>query len=425
LCSRWAARRWRRVDYTYDALNRLTREEITDAAFGDQAFDYTYDVVGNRLKRNDSMGGLTTYIYDANDRLLTETLASGLTQFSYDNNGSMLSRPSATDGAFHDWDLEGRLIATDTDGDGTNDVLTYYDDSGNRVSETAGGQETRFLLDTAAPLAQVPLEYRPSGLITASFVYGNSLISQTRCGVQSFHHADGLGSTRALTDATGAVLNRYTHEAFGRLIRQTGGTRNPYLFAGQQRISSLGLDYMRARYYDANLGRFISADPLRGSISNPIYAYAMNDPVNRIDPSGLFTLKEFAITNAIIGPLHGAVVGYIVDDGWEGAVYGGLTGLVFVAAYGVGFHLLARGAGGAMHYAATSFTVIQGAMGVHDVLTKEGEADLWQATCAVYEISYSRVRLDSTTSFGDHTITPDGLMQRSHSKDHRPDLAAA
>lgn len=50
------------------------------------------------------------------------------------------------------------------------------------------------------------------------------------------------------------------------------------------------------------------------------------------------------------------------------------------------------------------------------------ETDLWQATCEVYEISYECIRLDSTTSFGYHTITPDGIMQRGHSKDHRPDL---
>jgi len=50
------------------------------------------------------------------------------------------------------------------------------------------------------------------------------------------------------------------------------------------------------------------------------------------------------------------------------------------------------------------------------------EGDLWAATCEVYEISYECIRLDSTTSFGYHTITPDGLMQRGHSKDHRPDL---
>jgi len=59
---------------------------------------------------------------------------------------------------------------------------------------------------------------------------------------------------------------------------------------------------------------------------------------------------------------------------------------------------------------------------LHDADWAALEADLWQATCQVYEISYQCVRLDSTTSFGYHAITPDGLMQRGHSKDHRPDL---
>src|SRR5271166_2811602 len=59
---------------------------------------------------------------------------------------------------------------------------------------------------------------------------------------------------------------------------------------------------------------------------------------------------------------------------------------------------------------------------LHDADWSALEADLWQATCEVYEISYQCVRLDSTTSFGYHTVTPDGIMQSGHSKDHRPDL---
>ncbi len=59
---------------------------------------------------------------------------------------------------------------------------------------------------------------------------------------------------------------------------------------------------------------------------------------------------------------------------------------------------------------------------LHDAAWPALEADLWRASCEVYEISYQCVRLDSTTSFGYHAITPDGLMQRGHSKDHRPDL---
>jgi hypothetical protein len=58
----------------------------------------------------------------------------------------------------------------------------------------------------------------------ASYVYGNSVISQTRRGVPSYYLVDGLGSTRALTDATGRFTDRYIYDAFGRTISQTGST---------------------------------------------------------------------------------------------------------------------------------------------------------------------------------------------------------
>ena len=117
---------------------------------------------------------MTTYIYDANDRLLTETLAGDVTQYTYDNNGNTLSRISATDQVFYDWDFENRLIAADTDGDGTIDARNVYDADGIRVSQTVSGQETRFLIDTVQPYAQVLVEYRPSGLITASYVWATA-----------------------------------------------------------------------------------------------------------------------------------------------------------------------------------------------------------------------------------------------------------
>src|SRR5207249_2123689 len=127
----------------------------------------------NRLSRNDSAEGLTKYAYDKNDRLLTETVASAVTQYTYDNNGNMLSRASATDRVFYNWDFENRLISADTNGDGTIDVRNVYDANGIRVSQTVNGQETRFLIDAVQSYAQVVLEYRPSGLITASYVYGH------------------------------------------------------------------------------------------------------------------------------------------------------------------------------------------------------------------------------------------------------------
>jgi RHS repeat-associated protein len=166
-----------------------------------------------------------------------------------------------------------------------------------------GGQQTRFLIDTVQPFAQVVLEYRPSGVITASYIDGHGLISQTRDGAKVFHHVDGLGSTRALTDSAGAVSNRYMYDAFGSLLNQTGVTSNSYLFAGQQRDASLGLDYLRARYYDPATGRFVSRDAFPGFEEQPLslnkYLYALANPVNRTDPSGNFTLVEIDVAQAV------------------------------------------------------------------------------------------------------------------------------
>ena len=114
-----------------------------------------------------------------------------------------------TDQVFYEWDLENRLIAADTDGDGVNDVTYEYDADGIRVSQTVNSEETRFLLDKNRPYAQVLEEYTPGGILKVSYVHGHDLISQNRHGTdKSFYHVDGLGSTRALSDALGIVTDR-------------------------------------------------------------------------------------------------------------------------------------------------------------------------------------------------------------------------
>src|SRR4030095_3276262 len=122
-----------------------------------------------------------------------------------------------------------------TDSTGTRDVAYRYDTDGLRVSSNADGGATIYLLDTVQPYTQVLEEYTQGGVILASYVHGNDLISQGRGGVRSYYHVDGLGSTRALTDASGVVTDRYAYDAFGRTIGQVGSTGNVYLFAGEQR----------------------------------------------------------------------------------------------------------------------------------------------------------------------------------------------
>jgi RHS repeat-associated protein len=99
-----------------------------------------------------------------------------------------------------------------------------------------------------------------------------------------------LGSTRNLTDSSGITTDSYWYYGFGELLNKTGTTLNNYLFTGEQFDKSLRFYYLRARYYNPEIGRFITADPVEGNIYEPIslhkYLYAGLDPVNKIDPSG-------------------------------------------------------------------------------------------------------------------------------------------
>jgi RHS repeat-associated protein len=264
-------------------------EEVIDGTT--RTISYTYDAVSNRLTRNDSGEGNTTYEYDRNDRLLKEVTNGVTTNYTYDNNGNTLSKTTGTDKVNYQWNAENRLVGLDNNGDGVNEITNKYDSDGIRISQIVNGEETRFLVDKNRDYAQVLEEYTPSKIIKASYIYGNDLISQLRNNQRSFYHVDGLGSTRALTDINGLVSDRYAYEAFGEIIKQLGNTQNLYLFAGEQRDPNLGLDYLRARYLDVSTGRFYGRDPFKGILTLPNslhpYIYTGNNSVNLIDPSGL------------------------------------------------------------------------------------------------------------------------------------------
>src|SRR5690606_22519819 len=94
--------------------------------------------------------------------------------------------------------------------------------------------------------------------------------------------------------AAGAVTDSYHYDAFGNLLNSNGGTANSYLYTGEQFDAGLNQYYLRARYYDQNVGRFSAMDSFLGWEEDPTtlhkYIYANVDPVNGTDPSGYFTL---------------------------------------------------------------------------------------------------------------------------------------
>jgi RHS repeat-associated protein len=274
--------------YAYDALERLLGDVRTGSA--PRSVTYEYDKVGNRTRmvRN---GTPTAYAYDVNDRLL----AAGATTYTYDENGNQRSRTEGGATTTYRWDFENRLVGVAGPA-GT--VELDYDADGNLVARRRGGQVARFLVDEQNPtgFAQVLEERDGLDVVRRHYTYGAAPLSQTADGTTAFYLADGLGSVRLLTGNGGVVTDRYGYDAYGALATSSGATSNPYRYRGERLDETTGLYHLRARWMDPALGRFISRDPFPGFANDPSslhkYLYASDDPVNRLDPSGLYTLIE-------------------------------------------------------------------------------------------------------------------------------------
>jgi len=206
--------------------------------------------------------------------------------YTHDPNGNTLSRQEGTNATIYSYDSQDRLTRVT---EGAKATTYAYDADGIRTGMTTNGVTTRYIIDKTQPFARVLVEN--DGIQEVSYVYGDDLISMKRPGAgTSYYHCDGQGSTRQLTGADGTVSDSYTYDAFGVLLNRTGSTVNNYLYTGEQYDPNTGFYYLRARYYNASLGRFTTMDSWEGSIWDPAslhkYLYCSNDPVNKIDPSG-------------------------------------------------------------------------------------------------------------------------------------------
>jgi RHS repeat-associated protein len=112
-------------------------------------------------------------------------------------------------------------------------------------------------------------------------------------GQKYYYHFDGLGSVTALTDSTVNIVQRYDYDSFGNITYMLDPNFiQPYTYTGREYDPEAGSYYYRARYYNSKIGRFISEDPigLKGGINQ--FAYVGNNPVNWVDPLGLYGTKD-------------------------------------------------------------------------------------------------------------------------------------
>jgi RHS repeat-associated protein len=174
------------------------------------------------------------------------------------------------------------------------DTAYTYDPNNNRVALTENGATTRFVIDPNARLSRLLMETDDQGNPVAWYVYGMGLISrQDSAGEVRIYHYDLRGSTVALTDLGGTVTDRYYYGPYGELLDQEGDSENRFLYNGRDGVQcdANGLYYMRARYYNPEIKRFINQDILLGDINSTQslnrFAYVSGNPVSYIDPFGL------------------------------------------------------------------------------------------------------------------------------------------
>ena len=285
------------TSYTYDGAGRLTLEFFQSSGSDYQTI-YQYDASGNRSRQtyifdpynetNDLFTTVTEYTYDANNRLTSVTTGTDTLSYTYDNNGNMLSE---SNGKTYSYNALNQLVSF-YDGEEYTTTYTYLS-NGLRASKTSGNDNNHLHSDFAWDGDALLYEYEatntstPSPYICTVYNYGHGLISHSDNlnGNYILYAKNAHGDIIDLLDAADELgtLEQNQFDAFGN-GGSTGYSAMGY--AGQYHDYETGFIYLRARYYNPAIGRFINEDPIRDGLN--WYVYCNNNPVNRWDFSGLF-----------------------------------------------------------------------------------------------------------------------------------------
>jgi RHS repeat-associated protein len=266
--------------WIYDAADRLTSETIRNEATARlYAATYRYDATGNRLSQ--VVNGVTT---TSSYNTLDQVVSVGDTAYQYDARGNLLNDGRLT----YSWDAQDRLVGVS--GNGVTAQYTY-DADGRRVQQTTNGQPTNYLWDEASPYGDVVLETDAAGTpLASSLLAGTEWLGQQRGTAVHYALHDAQHNVRVLTDDAGFITDQYAYTAFGETRAESSTTPNTYRYTGQQFDAATGLYSLRARYYQSGGGRFLSRDTWPVDLENPIeyhrYGYVANNPVNAYDPMG-------------------------------------------------------------------------------------------------------------------------------------------
>ena len=223
-------------------------------------------------------GTVTAYAYDANNRLLSETVGDTVTTYTYDANGNTLTAGDKT----YTYNDRGQQTGYSN---GTTTASYAYNPSGLRKAKTVGGSTKYFVYNGM----NIVYEYSESVADGVAYFYG---LNRTHNSEGEIYVYNAHGDVVQLIKDNSVVAS-YTYDAFGNLTSQIGESDNPFLYCGEYFDAETQTYYLRARYYNPANGRFTQQDAwsfmdTSDPLSLNLYTYCCNNPVMYVDPSGHF-----------------------------------------------------------------------------------------------------------------------------------------
>jgi RHS repeat-associated protein len=292
---------------TYDALGQLSHavQTVGTTTLFDQHF--TYDPLGNILSISDAPSGSaatnTTLSYLSTDRdrichLAYDSDGNTACNVAYDEVGNIISQKTATGVRQYSYYIDGS-VRTITDDKGSEAHFRY--DAFGEVQEleltSPTSLDSRHDRSYGGLIAwrDVMTGMSPTSVLTRKIPGPDGFVASRRGagGPWVFEFGEARG-TRFFTDQNGAFVQDVEYQPFGA-PKSTGAQPGSLLYSNEQwnfgdALAAFGISKLGARLYDPAIGRFLSRDPLlipRTSATTNAYAFAMNDPMNGSDPSGL------------------------------------------------------------------------------------------------------------------------------------------
>jgi RHS repeat-associated protein len=226
--------------------------------------------------------GTTTAYGGANS--LNQVSTIGGTAMAYDTRGNLTT--DGTTGTTYLYDAENHMMSATRSGA----TSTYaYDPLGRRTAKTVSASTTSFVYDGDAGIADYG-----GGTLARRFVPGpdidNYIATVSSSGAIKFYHTDKMGSIVAMSDVNGNLAEGpYVYDAYGNCFSAGAACSAGvgFRYTGQRLDPETGLYYYRARYYQPGIGQFLQTDPVGYKDNLDLYSYVGDDPTDATDPSGL------------------------------------------------------------------------------------------------------------------------------------------